>query len=1020
MRDGERHPASDPAVADGGASSATGAEPDPRGGTLPGPDPKANAGMLDTMPPAASALAAQPATPDANLVDTLPAAIAPVAQPVTPAATPAKPDTNLLDTLPAAVAPVAQPVTPATKPAAQPTTPATKPATPDAGLLQTMPAAPVAPAKPAAKANAAMLETMPAAPRPKSPTGGDTQPGPGVAAKRSPQAELLETMPAGTAPTPGATIGDTMTGTAAPPVIRPPSRNQATDETRDTEAPSGSTLPGPYTVADLPTLPRVDDETYAIGAEIARGGMGKILAARDRRLRREVVIKVMRREFGRIDPRFEREALITARLQHPSIVRVYDAGVLGDGRAFYAMERVRGRSLEVVLAETTTLADRLALLPHAIAVCDALAYAHNEGVVHRDLKPANILLGPFGETVVIDWGLAKDLNADEVEPGPVDPTEDTYEGTASNSALTQHGAVMGTPAFMAPEQARGEVADERTDVYALGALIYTMLTGAPPVMGTSSDEVIDAVATGKRKRIIEAEPRLPPELASIVERAMGHERDERYATAKALADDLRSFAAGKLVPSHAYSTWQLVRRWVARHRVSVGIGATAVVLLATLGVVAVRNIQSERDAATKQRGLAELAQFEAENKRDNLIFGQAQGVFRSDPSYAAGWLKHLSDRALGWNKTAMLAAELRAAGLAQVLDGHRQDIELVTASTDGEYVATGSDDSTVRLWNLETRGARELAGHTGPLDAMVMSSDSKYLATAGTDHKVILWTLADGSRRDLLGHTNTARGIAFSPDNSLLASTSEDGSMFIWSVATATGEKILQYTHSLRPIAWVTNTRVLVGSFDGKVGDVDVTTKKVAWYHEQGAELRSIAVSPNGKLWVTTDEDGQVILWDAATHKKIRTLTRHQDVAREAIITADSKYVVTAGGNDEVHVHSLPDGAFHALKGNEAGIKDIDMSAEGLIASAGIDGTVRVWKLDGTLLHTWRGHAAAVKGCAFVGAHVVSGAEDHRVRIWDLETPASAPQGPALRGWLEERTNLTGPETATTSVRGDD
>jgi serine/threonine protein kinase len=346
------------------------------------------------------------------------------------------------------------------------------------------------------------------------------------------------------------------------------------------------TLPGPYTVADLPSLPRIDDNTYAIGTEIARGGMGKILAARDRRLRREVVIKVMVRESGRIDPRFEREALITARLQHPSIVRVYDAGVLGDGRAFYAMERVRGRSLEVVLAEATTLRERLALLPHAIAVCDALAYAHNEGVVHRDLKPSNILLGPFGETVVIDWGLAKDLNLGEPEAAAA--SAEMRRG--HDSSLTQLGAVMGTPAFMAPEQARGEPADERTDIYALGALLYTMFTGAPPHTGKSSDEVIEAVVGGRRKPIQSVEPGVPAELATIVEHAMEHAPADRYASAKALADDLRAFAAGKLVASHEYSTWHLVRRWVKRYRVTLSVAAGALVLLALTGVLAVRNV----------------------------------------------------------------------------------------------------------------------------------------------------------------------------------------------------------------------------------------------------------------------------------------------------------------------------------------------------------------------------------------------------------------------------------------------
>ncbi|HTM22728.1 MAG TPA: serine/threonine-protein kinase, partial [Kofleriaceae bacterium] len=161
--------------------------------------------------------------------------------------------------------------------------------------------------------------------------------------------------------------------------------------------------------ADLPALGEVDPSAYALGSELARGGMGRIVAARDRRLRRPVAIKLLLAQGASASRRFEREALITARLQHPSIVRVYEAGRWPDGAPFYAMEKVRGRSLDKVIADAGGLDGRLALLPNLIAVAEALAYAHSEGIVHRDLKPANVLVGDFGETVVIDWGLAKDI-----------------------------------------------------------------------------------------------------------------------------------------------------------------------------------------------------------------------------------------------------------------------------------------------------------------------------------------------------------------------------------------------------------------------------------------------------------------------------------------------------------------------------------------------------------------------------------------------------------------------------------
>src|ERR1044071_1345030 len=199
------------------------------------------------------------------------------------------------------------------------------------------------------------------------------------------------------------------------------------EDTIDGEAPRpDTTLPAPASglpveviaaTRDYKELLAVERHHYAITREIARGGIGRVFEARDLRLGRQVAIKELLPKNRDAARRFEREARITARLQHPSIIHVYEAGVWPGGEPFYAMPRVSGRSLDKVVAEKQTLAERLGLLPHVIAVADALAYAHNENVIHRDLKPANVLVGEFGETVVIDWGLAKDLGA------PFDPVE---------------------------------------------------------------------------------------------------------------------------------------------------------------------------------------------------------------------------------------------------------------------------------------------------------------------------------------------------------------------------------------------------------------------------------------------------------------------------------------------------------------------------------------------------------------------------------------------------------------------
>src|SRR5262245_4589876 len=208
-------------------------------------------------------------------------------------------------------------------------------------------------------------------------------------------------------------------------------------------------------------LPTVDPRSYRISGEVAQGGIGRILRARDERLDRPVALKELRTSAGVVaEDRFVREALLTARLQHPSIVPLYEAGRWPTGEPFYAMKYVAGRSLLDVILERRTLEQRLALLPHVLAVAEAMAYAHSERIIHRDLKPANILVGDFGETVVIDWGLAKDLSEEQREScvgmGEVaavsegsgasdEPARHGDTPRAPVEALTMHGAVMGTP-----------------------------------------------------------------------------------------------------------------------------------------------------------------------------------------------------------------------------------------------------------------------------------------------------------------------------------------------------------------------------------------------------------------------------------------------------------------------------------------------------------------------------------------------------------------------------------------------
>ncbi|HSN30775.1 MAG TPA: serine/threonine-protein kinase, partial [Kofleriaceae bacterium] len=366
------------------------------------------------------------------------------------------------------------------------------------------------------------------------------------------------------------------------------------------------------------TLPEVPAEHYGRDREIARGGMGRIVAAEDRRLGRKVALKELLEPAGDQQSRFQREALITARLQHPGIVPVYEAGRWPTGEPFFAMKLVSGRPLDKVIAEAARLEDRLVLLPRLAAACDAIAYAHSQRVIHRDLKPGNVLIGDYGETVVIDWGLAKDLDADDSLES-ANRTPRPKAATDSGGTLTVAGSVMGTPAYMPPEQARGETVDQRADVFALGAMLYHLLAGVPPYTARTATDVIAAAALGKVVPLVQRERRAPPELVAIVERAMAPLAIDRYETAAGLADELRRFLTGQLVGAHRYTAIQRVARFVKRHRAAVTVSAIALVGFAVGGTIAVGNVVRARDDAQRAERVAITRKQAAERLIDYMF-----------------------------------------------------------------------------------------------------------------------------------------------------------------------------------------------------------------------------------------------------------------------------------------------------------------------------------------------------------------------------------------------------------------
>lgn len=846
---------------------------------------------------------------------------------------------------------------------------------------------------------------------------------------------------------------------------------------------SADTLEGPELRWNASQLPVIDPASYDIQGEVGQGGIGRVLRATDTRLHRPVALKELLEAGGSAaEERFVREALLTARLQHPSIVPLYEAGRWPTGAPFYAMKLVSGRSLLDILGESRTLDARLGLLPHALAACEAMAYAHSERIIHRDLKPGNVLVGAFGETVVIDWGLAKDLSVAEPDPVVGPPVQIAPESTVTSSpptpdprppsgntprgrtpsgrtpsgrtppgeALTLHGAVIGTPAYMPPEQARGEPVDERADVYSLGGILYHLLTGTCPYDGRSGASVLRKVLAGPPVPAGERQPGIPEDLLAIVNKAMAREPADRYPSAKELADDLRRFQTGQIVAAHRYSRGELVRRFARRYRAALSVAAAALAVIAISGAFAVRQIMAESRLARERQAEAEEAERRALDHADDLTLVQARTAVERDPNKALAWLKTLSDRFTRWPEARLVAADARGRGISTVLRGHEGNINAQVFSRDGRWLVTASDDHTMRMWDLaglspgEGRAAvkgvasRVFEGHTDEVWGATLSPDGARIVTAGKDRTLRLWDRNTGSSRVIdSGHATPIAEVAFvRPD--LLISASDDGTARLWDVKTGELRGVLGAPGLLRTVAVSDDGRfVAAGGYDKKlhVWDVATLTERVLSGHD--GEVAGVAISPDSKSIATRDRQGMVRLWDAETggsrvlspplgkgtftlapFGKIRfspdgerlaiagdgPFVRLWDVAsgRErrldgpdgktnwVAFSPDSTLVAAASQDHMAHLWNVEGGPSRPFTGFEGEVTTVAFSPDGkLLSAAGVDGSLRLFPVAAAESRALEAGAALWSvGISADQARLLAAGDDGRVFVWDLGSGA--------------------------------